>query len=269
MPTLGALPVLRVRRGAQPRPDLVPELLTLDDPSSAGAEAMRTLRAALFLATAAGPPQRLLVTSARPQEGKTCVSVNLAITLAQMGKRVVLIDTDLRRPRVHRVFEREIAPGLTNYLTGNADLPSIIQPVLPETVPGLDLVVSGPVPPNPVELIDSRQMLSVLDELSRTYDFIVADGPPSLGFADVPLLSRHMGGLLLVVKSGETPRKVARQAADYLTRLRAKVLGVILNHVNERERGYYYSYYGYYGTSEYGRREDDAALIDHAREHAA
>lgn len=245
--TLGALPMLRTKRGQDPPSVGVPELIAAEDPKSAGAEAMRTLRAALFLATAAGPPQRILVTSARPEEGKTCVAVNLAIILAQMGKRVVLMDADLRRPRVHRVFGREIAPGLTNFLAGNSDVPSLIQPALPDKVPTLDLVVSGPIPPNPVELIDSMEMKSVLEALCRRYDFVVADGPPSLGFADIPLLSREMGGILLVVKCGETPRKIVKQAADFLTRLRAKVLGVILNQVNDRGHGYYYSYYSYYG----------------------
>lgn len=258
--TLGALPTLRVKRNQQGSLHAAPELIAAEDPQSVGAEAMRTLRAALFLATAAGPPQRILVTSARPEEGKTCVAVNLAIILAQMGKRVVLMDTDLRRPRVHRIFGREIAPGLTNFLAGNSDLPSLIQPALPDKVPNLDLVVSGPIPPNPVDLIDSMEMKSVLDELCRRYDFVVADGPPSLGFADVPLLSREMGGILLVVKCGETPRKVVKQAADFLTRLRAKVLGVILNQVNDMGYGYYYSYYRYSGTSD-GRSGDDQELL--------
>jgi capsular exopolysaccharide synthesis family protein len=245
--TLGAVPLLRVRRGQR----VVPEMVAVHDAASASAEAMRTLRASLFLSTASGPPQRLLVTSARPEEGKTCVSVNLAVTLAQMGKRVVLIDTDLRRPRLHRIFEREIAPGLTTYLTGGADIASLIQPAFPDQVPTLDLVVSGPVPPNPVELVDSREMMLLLDELSRSYDFVIADGPPSLGFADVPLLSRLMGGILLVVKCGVTPRKVVKQAAAYLTRLRARVLGVVLNQVAEGRHGDY-SYYSYYQYSSYG-----------------
>jgi capsular exopolysaccharide synthesis family protein len=247
--TLGAVPMLRARRGSSGRSRVAPEMVAVDDAASAGAEAMRTLRASLFLSTASGPPQRILVTSARPEEGKTCVSVNLAVTLAQMGKRVVLIDTDLRRPRLHRIFQREIGPGLSSFLTGNADLPSVIQSAFPDKVPNLDLVLSGPVPPNPVELIDSREMMSCLDELCRSYDFVVADGPPSLGFADVPLLSRQMGGILLVVKCGVTPRKTVKQAAAYLTRLGARVLGVTLNQVAQSGHGYdgYYSYYQYYG----------------------
>jgi capsular exopolysaccharide synthesis family protein len=264
LPTLGALPLLHARRGQQQRSPVTPEMIAVEDPASVGAEAMRTLRAALFLATPAGPPQRILVTSARPQEGKTCLSINLAVILAQMGKRVVLIDTDLRRPRLHRVVGQEITPGLTNYLTGNADVPSIIRPAWPEKVPTLDVVVSGPTPPNPVELIDSREMMSFLEELCRRYDFVVADGPPSLGFADVPLLSRQMGGILLVVKCGETPRKVVKQAADYLARLRGKVLGVVLNQVSEKDRGYYsyYTYYGYYQRSAHDKGDGDEVLID-------
>jgi succinoglycan biosynthesis transport protein ExoP len=255
LPTLGVLPLLRGRRpNGQGASEVPPELVVVEDPKSMSAEALRTLRASLFLSTAAGPPQRILVTSARPQEGKTCVTANLAIVLAQMGRKVVLVDCDFRRPRVHRVFGFELERGATSFLAGGADLPSIIH----HTSYGIDVVCGGPVPPNPVELIDSAPMVSLMDELSRRYDFVLLDAPPSLGFADVPLLSRVVGGVLFVVRAGQTPRKAAAAAADHLQRLRAKLLGVVLNGVRTGGPGYYSSYYGYYSYYRYDEDQRDA-----------
>lgn len=243
VPLLGALPELRMRRMNGKATEIAPELIVAEEPKSAGAEALRTLRASLFLSTAAGPPQRLLVTSARPQEGKTCVTTNLALVLAQMGKRVVVVDCDLRRPRIHRVFGLDLDVGATNFLTGHMDLPSLIQ----QTPFGIDVLPSGPLPPNPVELIDSAPMASLLDELSRRYDFVLLDAPPALGFADVPLLARLAGGVLFVVRSGVTPRTAAGAAIEHLLRLRARLLGVVLNGVRNNSPGYYSNYYSYYG----------------------
>jgi capsular exopolysaccharide synthesis family protein len=251
---LGALPELRMRRMNGKTTEIAPELIVAEEPKSAGAEALRTLRASLFLSTAAGPPQRLLVTSARPQEGKTCVTTNLALVLAQMGKRVVVVDCDLRRPRIHRVFGLDLDLGATNFLTGNMDLPSLIQ----RTPHGIDVLPSGPLPPNPVELIDSAPMASLLDELSRRYDFVLLDAPPALGFADVPLLARLAGGVLFVVRAGVTPRTAAGAAIEHLLRLRARLLGIVLNGVRNNSPGYYSSYYSYYGYRSDEERESAA-----------
>jgi len=253
VPTLGAVPQLRLRRlNGRAAAESSPELVVAEEPKSMSAEAMRTLRASLFLSTAAGPPTRILVTSARPQEGKTCITSNLAVVLAQMGRKVVLVDCDFRRPRVHRVFGFDLEPGATSFLSGNADLPSIIR----STPYGIDVVCGGPVPPNPVELIDSAPMVGLVEELSRRYDFVLLDAPPSLGFADVPLLARLVGGVLFVVRAGQTPRKAAAHALEHLRRLRARILGVVLNGVRTGGPGYYSSYYGYY---QYGDREHDGA----------
>jgi capsular exopolysaccharide synthesis family protein len=251
-PTLGVVPQLRTRRANGRSADGTPELVVAEDPKSAGAEALRMLRASLFLATAAGPPQRLLVTSTRPEEGKTCVTINLALVLAQMGRRVVLVDCDFRRPRIHRVFGLDLERGATSFLTGSMDLGALIH-----TTPyGIDVLPSGPMPPNPVELIDSALMASLLEELSHRYDFLLLDAPPAVGFADVPLLARLAGGVLFVVRAGDTSRKGAAQAIEYLRRLRAKLLGVVLNGVRTGDPGSYSAYYGhysYYGSGENGR----------------
>jgi len=253
LPTLGVFPIIRQRRANGSKPEVSAELVAHEAPMSHAAESLRTLRASLFLATASGPPSRLIVTSARPQEGKTCVAANLGVSLSQMGKKVVLVDADLRRPRLHRIFNLRIASGLSNYLTGSATLEEVVRAT---GVPSVDLVVSGPVPPNPAELLDSAQMRNLLDELSKRYDFVLLDAPPTLGFADVPLLSRFAGSILLVVKAGDTPRRVAKRAGDYLLRLQARMLGVVLNQVAADRPGYYY--YDYYGYGSYYKYNPDS-----------
>ena len=247
VPALGTLPELRAARGNGKAAAASPELTVVEEPQSMGAEALRTLRAALFLSSSTGPPQRLLVTSAGPQEGKTCISANLALLLAQAGRRVVLVDCDFRRPRIHRVFGVSSERGVSTFLTGRADLPSLLLP----TPHGVDVLPSGPPPPNPVELIDSPAMTTLLEELARRYEFVLVDAPPTLGFADVPLLARRGCGVLVVVRAGETPRRAATQASDYLQRMGAMLVGVVLNRVRPDSPGYYGSYLGYYAY--YGR----------------
>ncbi len=246
LPMLGAIPEFRGRekdRIDQTSPDLEVTLR----PTSAGAEAIRTLRASLFLAAPGGLPGRLLVTSAQPSEGKTCMAVNLAAALAQTGRRVVVIDCDLRRPRVHKAIGSTQSPGVTNFLAGNADLDEVVRGTAQI---GLDFVAAGPVPPNPVDLLDSVRMDDLINALEDRYDHIVVDAPPSLGFADVPVLSNRLGGgCLLVTKCGSTSRRTARQACEYLTRMQSKLLGVVLNRIGSRASSYsYYQYYGYYGS---------------------
>ena len=259
--TLGALPEVRRRRTNGKAHDIVPELILTEDPKCPGAEAIRTLRTSLFLSTAAGPPRCILVTSTRPMEGKTCVTVNLAAALAQMGRRVVLVDCDLRRPRVHRVFGIHSDLGVTSFVTGNADVPAILH----RTTLGVDVVPSGPIPPNPVELIDSSLMAALLDELSRRYDFVLLDAPPASWFADVPLLARLAGGVLFVVHAGQTPRKLAVRAVEHLRRLRARMIGVVLNRVGTGTADYDGDYYGYYGYYEY---HGDSARSGDDHDHA-
>jgi succinoglycan biosynthesis transport protein ExoP len=246
LPMLGAVPELQAkadRRGAEASPDLEVSLR----PTSAGAEAIRTLRASLFLAAAGGLPSRLLITSAQPGEGKTCMAVNLAAALAQTGRRVVVVDCDLRRPRVHKAIGSAQSPGVTNFLAGNVDVDSVTQRT---SQPGLDFIAAGPIPPNPVDLLDSASMDELMTQLEERYDHIVVDAPPCLGFADVPVLSNRLGGgCLVVTKCGVTSKRVVRQACDYLIRMQSRVLGVVLNRIGSRASSYsYYQYYGYYGS---------------------
>jgi len=224
---LAVFPLFREKRTNGRAVRVAPELVAAEVPGSAAAEAVAKLRAALFHASPAGPPQRLLVTSARLREGKTCVASNLAVALAAAGRRVVLVDCDFRRPRLHRVFRQEGGQGATNFLTGAADLPSLLR----KTDYGVDVLPAGTLPDEPAALIDSTAMASLLDELSRRYDYVVIDAPPVLGQADAPLLARLAGGVVLVVRAGETHSEAVAAAFGRLRTLRARVLGVVLNAV--------------------------------------
>ncbi len=261
LPVLGTVPEFAVADAEDGREATSPDMQVSLQPTSAGAEAIRTLRASLFLAAVGGLPTRLLITSARPSEGKTCIATNLAAALAQMGKRVVIIDCDLRKPRVHCALEVPQSPGVTNYIAGNMGIDQIIHGT---HQPGLDVVAAGPVSPNPVDLLDSARMGAMLSELDDRYDHIIVDAPPTLGFADVPVLSNRLGGgCLLVTRAGMTPRRVAQQACDYMTRMQSKLLGVVLNRVSTRsDRFSYYGYYGYYGRP--GAQDDGVTDVERA-----
>ena len=255
LPTLAAVPVFRTAEIEQEPdgPSSFDQEVALQ-PTSPGAEAIRTLRASLFLAAAGGLPKRLLVTSPRPGEGKTCMITNLSISLAQMGRRVVVMDCDLRKPRLHKATGVTQEPGVSSYLTGGATLDEI---VVNSRHPGLDVLPAGPVPPNPVDLFDSKALLTLMEELEERYDHVLIDAPPTLGFADVPVLANRLGGgCLLVAHAGKTSSRVLRDACEYLLRMQSRVLGIVLNKVAVRTAGYSYYGYGYGNYGYYGQYGD-------------
>ncbi|HYB98204.1 MAG TPA: polysaccharide biosynthesis tyrosine autokinase [Candidatus Limnocylindrales bacterium] len=250
--TLAAVPVFAAPEDTAAMTTYSPDRQVAVLPTSAGAEAVRTLRASLMLAASGGLPTRLLVTSSAPGEGKTCLTTNLALAFAQMGKRVMLMDCDLRKPRVHNALGLDNAAGTSSYLTGNAQLADIIRE---SGHPGLHVITGGPPAPNPVDLLGSPLLAELLDELEARYDLILLDAPPTLGFADVPTLANRAGGAcLLVAQAGSTPRHVLKHASEYLLRMQSKVLGVVLNKVSTRGSSYSYygGYYGYGYGSHYG-----------------
>lgn len=236
-----------------------PETVTLTHPHSSISESFRALRTALLLANSGMPPRTILVTSGLPSEGKTTIAINVAITLAQRGGRVLLIDADLRRPSVHRHLSlskkgREDMPGLSHYLTGNAALADTIVPS--GLVPNLDLMLAGSIPPNPAELCSSETMRKLLHELREEYTHVVLDSPPLLSVTDSTILSVQTDGVLLVSRSGFSTRDSLRRAKKLLEHVNARLLGVVLNDLNLAVDGYYYYYYyGYYG---YGRPDREA-----------
>jgi len=205
--------------------------------NAALAEAFHELRTSVLLSTAKRPPSSLLVTSAQGGEGKTTVAANLAVSLAQLGERVLLIDADLRRPSLHNFFGLSNTAGLVNFLTGDPDWRSLVTHLAPM---GLGVLFSGPIPPNPADLLSSEYMRALIREASKEYKFVVVDSPPLLNLADSRILATLVDGVILVVGSGITPRELVHRA--YVSALDAgsHVLGAAINFADINS-GYYYS----------------------------
>jgi polysaccharide biosynthesis transport protein len=232
------------------------ELLSLAQPKSQISEAFRALRTSLLLSQAEHPPQVILVTSALPREGKTTAAVNLAVTLAQLGDRTLLVDSDLRKPGVRRALnltvEKEV--GLSSYLAGVCTLDEITVPY--PAVKNFAAVTTGPVPPSPADLLSSHRMREAIAELRRRFQFIVIDSPPIMAATDAVILSALTDGVLLVVRSGETPKEAFTRSRDVLAAVKCRLLGVVLNAVNAGAPDYYYSYRYYPYAYGYGYNEE-------------
>ncbi len=223
------------------------ELVTHRHPRSILSEAYRNIRTSILLSFSEKPPKRIAITSPNPMEGKTTTVINTSIALSQTGVRVLIIDTDMRKPRVHHFFNGEDGAGLSNFLSGHANLDSIVKKT---EVPNLFYIASGPIPPNPSELLGSNLFKSMMDALGKKFDHIILDSPPVLGFADSLILSSIVDGVILVVLGGKTPRETLQRAKEVLYQVNAKILGVVINRV-DLQRGnygyYYYRYHYYYG----------------------
>lgn len=227
-----------------------PELLINVDNRSALAEAYRHLRTSVLLSTAGHAPKTLLVTSSVPAEGKTTTAVNTALSLAQTGASVLLVDADMRRPRLHTIFEVGNHRGLSTILSDDLSEAEVLSMIHQNEKTGLNLLTSGAIPPNPAELVGSEQMRRLVGILESTFTHIIIDSPPIGSFTDGVLASTLVDGVLLVVHSGRTSRGVARRTKQLLQDVGAKVFGIVLNNVNLREHDYYY-YRGYYSNSYY------------------
>jgi capsular exopolysaccharide synthesis family protein len=183
----------------------------------------------------------IMVTSAGPSEGKTTTIVNLAITYAQAEKKVVLVDADLRKPTLHHTFGVSNRLGLTSVLAGQSQLADVVKS---SDVPRLDLLTSGPIPPNPSEILASKRMNALLEQLSQEYDTVLIDSPPALAVTDAQIISTRCDGVLLVVDSGKVKREAAMKAKANLEHVQARILGVVLNNIDRRHgEAYYYYYY--------------------------
>ncbi|MDX6696403.1 MAG: polysaccharide biosynthesis transport protein [Blastocatellia bacterium] len=224
-------------------------LALIDDARSPVAEAYRHLRTSLLLSSAGQPPRTILVTSSQPSEGKTTTAINTAVMLAQTGADVLLIDCDLRRPRIHAHFGMPNGRGVTNYLSGESDLESVMQPY--DKLPNLRLMTSGPVPPNPAELLGSDEMRKLVGALSERFTHVVIDSPPAISFTDAAILSTLVDGVMLVVHGGKSSRAVVRRAKQQLLDVGAHLFGIVLNNVKLESHDYYYgSYYADYYTDD-------------------
>src|SRR3984885_11952710 len=208
--------------------------------NTALAEAFHELRTSVLLSTAKHPPKTLLVTSAKGGEGKTTVAANLAVSLAQLGEKVLLIDADLRRPSLHNFFGIPNTCGLVNFLTGNPDWQSLLSHSAPV---GLSVLPSGPIPPNPADLLSSEYMPALIREASKEYKFIVLDSPPLLNLADSRILATLVDGVILVVGGGITPRELVHRAYASAVDAGSHVLGATINFADTRSDYYSYGYH--------------------------
>jgi capsular exopolysaccharide synthesis family protein len=224
-------------------PSVARDLLAHSQPMSSAAESLRTIRTNLMFMSSDSRLRSLVITSGSPREGKTTIATNLAISVAQSGKRVLLVDTDMRRPRLHQALGVEARPGLTNILVGESTLTEVVQPTL---VPGLSLLVCGPVPPNPSELLHRERFQQLTREVAAAYDFVIYDSPPLGPVTDAAILGTQVDGVLVVVKALHTTTDSVRSIIRQLGDVQANMIGVVINGFDPRHSrydsggGYYY-----------------------------
>ena len=273
LPSLAVVPAFTTMNGNGRKPRLLKssgkngregrvELVSHHLPKSQMSEAFRALRTSLLLSQAEHPPQVILVTSALPREGKTTAAANLAVTLAQLGDRTVLVDADLRKPGVGRALSLGDGKyaGLSSYLAGVSSLELVTIPH--PAIENLAAIPTGPLPPNPADLLSSHKLTEAIAELRKKFKFIVMDSPPVMAATDAVIVSAQADGVLLVVRSGETPKEAFTRTRDLLTSVKCHLLGVILNAVDSSAPDYYYSYRYYPYSYGYGQEKSADSLLE-------
>lgn len=226
----------------------ISKLITFKNPKSPISEIYRTLRTNIKFASFDKNIKTIVFTSAGPNEGKSTIIANLAVTLCQTGSKVLLLEGDLRNPTVHRMLDVPNGFGLTNILVNNGSYKDFRQHTVLE---GLNVITSGPKPPNPAELLGSDRMKSFLNEVKEDYDYILVDSPPVVVVTDAALLSSICDGVILVLGSGEVIIEGAIKAKDLLVNVKANIIGTVLNKCKDVNHGNYYYYYrDYYGNHE-------------------
>ena len=235
-------------------------LIAFEERNSPMAEAYRHLRTSLLFSSAGKPPQTILVTSSQPSEGKTTTAINMAITLAQGDADVIIIDCDLRRPRLHNHFGLSNTHGLTNYLSGEKSTDNLIKtsPLLPR----LKIITSGPIPPNPAELLSSNEMKNMLQFLRGRFKHVIIDSPPALSFTDAAILSTVVDGVVLVAMTGKSSIHLMRQFKLRLSAIGARIYGVVLNGVKAGSMDYDYYGTGYYDYYHSGDSDDSTPKME-------
>lgn len=218
----------------------IQRLVTYEHPKSPVAEAYRTLRTNLGFTFVDTPCRSILFTSANPMDGKSTTISNIAVTMAQAGNRVIIVDCDLRKPMLHKMFGLENLRGLTN---------TIMQQLSPEEVihkniiDKLDVLTSGPIPPNPAEMLASPKGKALWSKLTEVYDYVLIDSPPVLAVADASILATQVDGVILVLRSAQTRIDLAQKAKDQLLKANAHIIGAVLNQLNMESKDYQYYYY--------------------------
>lgn len=224
------------------------ERIVYTNPRSVVSEAFRVIRTSILYSSADHPPKALLVTSPQPIEGKTTSASNLALSMIQSNLNVVLIDADLRKPRLHKLYSSNgNSTGLSTYLVGKGALENIITQT---DITGLDFISSGPIPPNPAELLGSKKMKELIDNLSEKYEHVIIDGAPVAAFADSRLLSRLVDGVLIVTSVGITQINVLKSSIEEIRKVRGRIIGTIVNRLDSTRDKYKYKYYYYYYSDE-------------------
>jgi capsular exopolysaccharide synthesis family protein len=217
------------------------QLIVYEDAKSPISEAYRTLRTNIHFAKGDGEIKTVMFTSSGPGEGKSTTAANTAVALAQSGKKVIIVDCDLRKPVQHKIFGKS-NKGLTNIFAEDIPIESVIQQT---QVENLYLLTSGPIPPNPSELLGGKKLVEVLDALKSQADYVIIDAPPVIAVTDACVLASKVDGVNLVIGAGLVRPEMAQKAKELLTKAKGHLLGVILNRVEiEQEHAYYYYYYG-------------------------
>lgn len=217
------------------------KLIAMANPKSVISEQFRTLRTNINFSAPDGELRTFVFTSASPSEGKSTVAANTAIVFAQAGKKVLFIDGDMRKPTVHYTFHLANTSGLSNLLTKQATIEDVVKE---SSIPKLDVITCGPIPPNPAELLGSSMMVALIEKLKEDYDLIVFDAPPVLSVTDAQIISNQVDGTVLVLSANQTEKDSIAKAKELLDAAQANIVGAVLNNYVMEKDQYYYQYYG-------------------------
>jgi polysaccharide biosynthesis transport protein len=254
IPYLGPVPLFASEKEGNPGDAMRPDLVAFHLPKSTASESFRGIRTSILLSSADSAPQIILVCSTGPREGKTINAANIAVTMAQSGSKVIILDCDMRRPKIHKLFGIPREHGISNLLATSSDVEGAI---VHSRIPNLDVMPCGPIPPNPSEILGSKRMVSLLDTLRKRYTRIIIDSPPSTAVTDAVVLSKFVDGVILVIRAGETIRQMAKNGVAQFEAVGAPLIGAILNAVDLGRDSYYYFkyYYYYYGEDQEKRKK--------------
>lgn len=242
IPDLGPVPLFAAENKGNPK-DRTSDLIALHSPKSTASESYRGIRTNILFSTAESVPQVILVSSSGPREGKTITAANVAITMAQAGSKIIILDCDMRRPEIHKLFGATRDRGMSNILVGIDNIGEIIQST---KIPNLDVITSGPIPPNPSEMVGSKRMESLLVALRKRYDHILIDSPPVTAVTDALVLSKSADGVIIVIRTGDMARQIVKNGISQLNNVGAHIIGAVLNGIDLSSSKYSYYYYQYY-----------------------
>jgi len=253
IPFLGSTPLFSTKNKWNIRGDTSPELIAFNYPKSTASESYRGIRTSILFSSAESVPQTILITGVGPQEGKTITTANLAVTMAQADSKIVILDCDMRRANVHKVFGTANDHGISNLLVGNSNMREAIHHT---RIPNLDVIPCGPIPPNPSELLGSTRMKTLLNSLRKHYAHILIDSPPSIAVTDAVVLSKSVDGVILVIRAGYTAKEIIKSGITQFGAVGTHILGAVLNGVDMSRDRYHYQYYQYYYGKDGDRRKE-------------